>query len=95
MKYNLDAQDNMDKIPYDSQPIYRQTRTNKRKKPEQKVQPSKLLSLVVCLLVVLNVVLCGLVINLSKKGTPPTTNIFNISTDGTLDVSAVADKTKP
>lgn len=94
MKYNLDAQDNIDKIPYDSQPIYRQTNTNKRRKPEQKAPPSKLLSIVVCLLVVLNVVLCGLVINLSKNSKPPETNIFNISTDGTLDVSAVADKTK-
>lgn len=94
MKYNLDAQENMDKIPYDSQPIYRQTQ-NKRKKPERNAPQPKILSLVVCLLVVLNVVLCGLVIDLAKKGnTPGSTNIIQISTNGTLNVSAVADKTK-
>lgn len=94
MKYNLDAQENMDKIPYDSQPIYRQTQ-NKKRKPEKSTSHPRFLSLVVCLLVVLNVVLCGLVIDLAKKNDAPNqTNIIQITTNGSLNVSAVADKTK-
>lgn len=95
MKYNIDSQKNGDKIPYDSQPIYRQSNNNvKRKKPEKNAKGSKALSLFVCLLVILNVVLCGLVINISKKlDANGTKNTFNISASG-IDVSYVADKTR-
>ncbi len=94
MKYNIDSQQNGDKIPYDSQPIYRQSNNNvKRKKTEKKTSGSRFLSLVVCALVILNVILCGCVISISKKLNNSSSNVFNISSTG-IDASYVADKTR-
>lgn len=82
---------NSEKIPYDSQPIYRQS-NNKKKKKEKNGSSSKALAFVVCVLVLLNVVLCGLVISVSKKiNSSSMVNNFNISATG-LDVSYVVDK---
>lgn len=88
----------MDKIPYDKEPIYRQ---NTPRKTRVDNRPngggrSRILSLVVCLLVIFNIVLSGLVINLVKKtknNSGPTNNIF-IETNGKIDVASVAEKTK-
>lgn len=83
---------NSEKIPYDSQPIYRQSNNNKKRKNERNSSSSKPLAFVVCVLVLLNVVLCGLVISVSKKlNSSSMVNNFNISATG-LDVSYVVDK---
>lgn len=96
MKYNLDAMDNNEKIPYDNQPIYRQQNNQRKKKQDAKPATPKFLSLVVCLLFVLNIVLCGLVINLSKKlDVSPNVNNITITPNGSLNVSAVASKARP
>lgn len=95
MKYNLDSQEGLGKIPYDNQPIYRQQNNNKKKK-EKKSTNSGFLSLMLCVLFVLNVILCGVVLNLTKKlDVSPNVNNITITPNGTLNVSAVADKARP
>ena len=97
MKYYQDTSNKKDKIPYDKEPIYREQSTSRSKNKSSATHNSKLLALVVCFLLVFNVILSSLVIKLVKdsKNNPSQTNIYNIETNGTFDVSAVADKTRP
>ena len=94
MKY-YNADEGVNKIPYDKEPIHRQSSYNKKSKSSSMGGGNKLLSLVVCALVVISVVFGFSLLKLSKerpKGTQ--TNIVNINSNGTMDVSAVSSSAK-
>ena len=87
---------NNDKIPYDSKPILRQPVSPTKHRSEKSAKMSAGLSLIVCILVILNIVLGGVLIAFVKKSPSTSTNTtINIETSGVIDVSAVAAKCKP
>ena len=92
MKYQEDIR-NDGKIPYDSRPIIRQPANTSRRRSERTSSSGNGLTLIVCVLVVLNLVLSGLVFTLIKKNANVQNNTtINIETSGTLDVSAATSK---
>ena len=85
------------KIPYDKEPIVRQTNYNKRaNKSSGGGTSSKTLTFVVCILVALNLLLSGLVLSVlkdNKNGGINNTTV-NITSTSTVDVAAVTSKAK-
>ena len=85
------------KIPYDKEPIVRQTNYNKKaRKSSGGGASSKSLTFVVCILVALNLILSGLVVSVlkdNKNGGVNNTTV-NITSTSTVDVSAVTSKAK-
>ena len=94
--YQYETNENVDKIPYDKEPILRQTSYKKQK--SSPVASSKALVLVVCFLVVMNVILGGLIVSFlsnSKNDQINNTTINLTAPAGEgIDVSAVASKAK-
>jgi len=93
MKY-YSNEENVNKIPYDKEPIHRQS-AYKKTKQSQTRSGGKLVSLVLCLLVIVNVIF-GVVLVKQSKNTKnePNNTIININSQSGLDVSAVANKSK-
>ena len=94
--YQYDTNDSPDKIPYDKEPILRQSSYKKQK--SSPVASNRVLTLVVCFLVVMNVVLGGLFISVLGKNSDEqinntTVNITAPAGEG-VDVSAVTSKAK-
>ena len=93
MKY-YDYDENVNKIPYDKEPIHRQS-TYKKAKSSQSKSGGRFTWLLVCLLLIVNVILGTLVIkNLKPEDNSPGNTIININSTANLDVSAVSSKAK-
>lgn len=91
MRNYYESEHNSDKIPYDKEPIIRQTNYKKSKPSSSK--PSKALSLIVCVLVVFNIILSCLVISSLKDDGPQINNTtVNINSEVNTDVAAVSTK---
>lgn len=94
--YQYDTNDNPDKIPYDKEPILRQSSYKKQKASSS--AGGKTLAIVVCFLVVMNIILGGLIIKVLNKGgdgqvNNTTVNITAPAGEG-VDVSAATSKAK-
>lgn len=95
MKY-YDYEDNLsNKIPYDKEPIFRQT-SYKKPKSAGAGKSRGVLSFLVCILIIINLIFGGVILNsISGKNNGEANNItINLSADSGLDVSAVASKAK-
>ena len=94
--YQYDTNDSPDKIPYDKEPILRQSSYKKQK--SSPTASNKALTIVVCFLVVMNVVLGGLFISVLNKNSGGQVNntTVNITAPAgeAVDVSAVTSKAK-
>lgn len=91
--YNTD--ESVNKIPYDKEPIHRQSTYNKKSKNTSFSIGNKFLSFVVCVLVVLSVVFGFSLFRLSNNNNDSEkNNIININSTGMADVSAVSSKAK-
>lgn len=91
MRDYYESDHSLDKIPYDKEPIIRQTNYKKSKPSSSK--PSKALSFIVCILVVFNIILSCLVISSMKNDGPNINNTtVNINSDVNTDVAAVSSK---
>jgi len=82
-----------DKIPYDKEPIIRQTNYKKPKVSSGK--PNKLLTFVVCVLVIFNIIMAGVVINrLNDKENNVNNTTINLNSTTNADIASVSSKTK-
>lgn len=91
MRY-YESEENSNKIPYDKEPIYRQTSYKKQKNNNSK---SGVSSLLLCVIIIINVLLGVLVIKGvggEKKGVENT--VININSQANVDVSAVSSRAK-
>ncbi len=95
MKYYDYEENSTSKIPYDKEPIFRQS-TYKKPKSTGSGKSSKVLSFVVCILIIVNLILGGVIISsLKNKGDGGVDNtIINISPNSNIDIAAVSSKAK-
>jgi len=94
-KFN-DNLDNFDKIPFDHEPIYRNSSSRSQRVQSPSAKPSGVVSLLLAIVVIFNFILSGVVIKLvmDNKNKAPITNNIYIETTGGLDVTAVANKVR-
>ena len=98
MKYYDYDERQSKKIPYDKEPIVRQTSYNNKKanKSSGGGAPSKALVFVVGILIVLNLILSFLIMGVIRDGSGTKINntTVNITSSGVLDIAAVTSKAK-